>query len=251
MRIFYLAGYVVWLGTGIARMRRLMDAAGLVLEVEEQTHSFTVTLYLASYKVKKPKNTDESSTPSTALQSSLLEHARLPGFTKLGPLEVFCCYAREDREMLIQLKKHLAPLQKQGLITIWSDIDLGAGTDWEKTLHQHLESADIILLLISADFMNSDYCYSTELRRAIERHDQGDAMVIPVLLRSTFWQNAPFAKLQMAPTDAKPVTGWSDRDEAFYDIVTHINRVVSNLRILRRLSMPTDTKENFEKHPDG
>src|SRR5258706_11817633 len=113
------------------------------------------------------------------------------------PLEVFCCYAREDQEMLEHLKKHLMPLQRGGQIKIWSDTNLNAGAEWEKELHQHLESADLILLLISSDFMNSDYCYSTEMKRAIERHDQGSAQVIPILLRPIHWESAPFAKLQM------------------------------------------------------
>ena len=78
--------------------------------------------------------------------------------------------------------------------------------EWEKELHKHLESADIILLLISSDFMSSDYCYSTEMRRALARHDEGGAQVIPILLRSIFWQNAPFAKLQVIPTNARQVT---------------------------------------------
>ena len=149
------------------------------------------------------------------------------------PLEVFCCYAREDQEMLAHLKKHLAPLERQGQVTIWSDTNLNAGVEWEKELHQHLESADIILLLISPDFMASDYCYSTEMWRAIARHNERSAQVIPVLLRSTFWQNSPFAKLQMVPTNAKPITSWPDRDDALHDIVMHIDRIVSDLRTKR------------------
>lgn len=89
------------------------------------------------------------------------------------PLEAFCCYAREDQEMLKDLKKHLALLERQGHITLWSDTDLNAGEEWEKELHRYLESAAIILLLISPDFMASDYCYSTEMERAIERHARG------------------------------------------------------------------------------
>jgi TIR domain len=148
----------------------------------------------------------------------------------VSPLEVFCCYAREDQDMLRQLKKHLAPLVREGQITIWSDIDLNAGVEWEKELHQHLESADIILLLISPDFMDSDYCYSTEMGRAIARHNEGSAQVIPVLLRSTFWLNAPFAKFQMVPTDAKPITSWLNRDDAFHDITVQVHQVISKLQ---------------------
>lgn len=147
-------------------------------------------------------------------------------FRVSGPLEIFCCYAREDQGMLAHLKKHLMPLQRQGQIKIWSDTDLDAGMEWERELHRHLESADLILLLISPDFMSSDYCYSTEMKRAIERHDQGHAQVVPILLRSTFWRNAPFAKLQLLPKDAKPVNSWTDMDEAFNDITERIYQLL-------------------------
>ncbi len=150
-----------------------------------------------------------------------------------APLEVFCCYAREDQKLLAHLKKHLAPLERQGQITIWSDSNLDAGVEWEKELHQHLESADIILLLISPDFMASDYCYSTEMERAIAHHNEGSAVVIPILLRPIHWHNAPFAKLQMIPTNTLPVTSWADRDSALQDITIYVDRVVSKLRIRR------------------
>jgi WD40 repeat protein len=143
------------------------------------------------------------------------------------PLEVFCCYAREDQEMLEHLKKHLMPLQRSGQITVWSDTNLNAGVEWEKELHQHLESADLILLLVSPDFMSSDYCYSTEMKRALERHAQGKAQVIPILLRPVHWEMAPFAKLQMIPTNATPVTKWPNRDDAFHDVTGHINHFLS------------------------
>jgi len=135
--------------------------------------------------------------------------------------------------MLTYLRKHLAPLERQGQITIWSDTNLNAGVEWEKELHQHLESADIVLLLISPDFMASDYCYSTEMARAIARHNEGSAQVIPILLRATFWQNAPFAKLQIIPTNAKPITSWPDRDDAFHDVTIQVNQVVSKLQTRR------------------
>src|SRR5216683_413737 len=144
-------------------------------------------------------------------------------------LELFCCSAREDQEMLTNLKKHLMPLQRQGQIMLWSETDLQAGVEWQKELHRHLERADIILLLISPDFMNADYCYSTEMGRAIERHEQGNARVIPILLRPAIWQNAPFAKLQMLPTNAMPVTIWPDRDAAFHDIAEQITLVFPDI----------------------
>ncbi|HEY0753909.1 MAG TPA: TIR domain-containing protein [Ktedonobacteraceae bacterium] len=151
-------------------------------------------------------------------------------------LELFCCYAHEDQEMLANLKKHLMPLQRQRQIMLWSDTDLQAGVEWEKELYRHLESADIILLLISSDFMNSDYCYSTGMGRAIERHEQGNARVIPILLRPAFWRNAPFAKLRVLPTNATPVTSWPDRDAAFHDITEQITLVFPEV-LTRRVQL--------------
>src|SRR5258707_965224 len=214
MRFFYLAGYAQNAGTGIERMQSLMEWAGLRLQMDEQPQAFTVFL---SRHTSNKKNVAK-------IQKVERES---------DPLEVFCCYAREDQEMFAQLKKHLAPLRRQSQITLWSDTNLNAGEEWKKELHQHLESADIILLLISPDFMDSDYCYSTDLGRAIERHNQGEARVIPILLRPAFWQNAPFAQLQTVPTNARHVTSWPDRDEAFYNIILHINQVVSELRTRR------------------
>lgn len=147
-----------------------------------------------------------------------------------APLEVFCCYAREDQKMLKQLKKHLTPLERQGQIVIRSDMDLNAGVEWEKELHQYLESADVILLLISPDFIASDYCYSIEMEQALTRHNEGSARVIAILLRAIFLQDVPFAKLQIIPTNAKPVTNWSDRDDAFEHITSKVYEVVSELR---------------------
>ncbi len=136
------------------------------------------------------------------------------------PVEIFCCYTRKDRSLLHRLISHLAPLQRQELITIWADTDIGAGVEWERELEKHLNTSQIILLLISSDFMNSDYCYSTEMKRAMERHEQGEARVIPIFLRPTDWKGAPFVKLQALPTDAKPVTDpyWVTQDRAFIKI---------------------------------
>ena len=94
-------------------------------------------------------------------------------------IEIFCCYAHKDQTLLKELKAHLMPLQRRGLINIWADTDIGAGIAWENEIEKHLDTAHIILLLVSADFMNSDYCYSTEMKRALERDKRKEARVIP------------------------------------------------------------------------
>jgi hypothetical protein len=120
------------------------------------------------------------------------------------PITIFFCYAREDEELLKKLKVHLRPLQRQGLIDVWYDRDISAGSEWEQEILQHLNAAQIVLLLISPDFMDSDYCYGIEMQRALERHERGEAVVIPVILRPAYWHGKPLGKLQALPTDGKP-----------------------------------------------
>jgi hypothetical protein len=136
----------------------------------------------------------------------------------MPPLELFYCYARGDKADRDELDQHLAGLKRNYQITSWSDQEISPGTDWEKVIESHLSTAHIILLLVSARFMASDYCYSVEMQRALVRHEEGTTCVIPILLRPVYFKQAPFEKLQMLPTDAKPISKWIDRDEAFWDI---------------------------------
>ncbi len=148
------------------------------------------------------------------------------------PLKLFYCYAREDKALRDELDIHLSSLKRQNLVTSWYDGEIGPGTEWEKEIDTHLRNADIILLLVTPHFMASDYCYDTEMKRALERHQAGTVRVIPVILRRTYWKDAPFSSLQILPTDAKPVTQWSDRDEAFWDITVGIHKAIFDLRLL-------------------
>jgi len=145
----------------------------------------------------------------------------------MAPLKIFISYASEDQVFRQELEKHLHNLKRQGLISTWHDGDILAGTEWRRQITEQLNTADIILLLISADFMASDFCYSVELTRAIARHDAHEAHVIPILLRPTYWDGAPFAKLEMLPTGAKAVIEWSSHDKAFEDVVRGIKRALS------------------------
>ena len=143
-------------------------------------------------------------------------------------VKIFFCYAREDEALLNKLQTHLRPLQRQGLIDAWHDRDISAGTEWEKAIDENLNTAQIILLLVSPDFMNSDYCYSIEMKRALERHVAGEARVIPVILRPVDWKKSPLGKLQALPKDGKPVTSWLDQDEAFFNVAEGIRKVVES-----------------------
>lgn len=148
-------------------------------------------------------------------------------------VKIFFCYAREDEELLKKLKAHLNPLQRQGLIDVWHDRDISAGEEWEKEINRHLKEAQIILLLVSPNFMNSEYCYSVEMKQAIERHEKEEARVIPIILDHVYWQIAPLIKLQALPTDGKPIMSarWHSLNEALYDVTEGVRIVVEELTV--------------------
>ena len=147
-----------------------------------------------------------------------------------APLEVFYSYAHEDKDLRDELEKHLKLLQRNGLIANWHDRRIGVGAEWRDEIDAHVRSASIILLLISADFVASDYCYGVEMKLALERHARHDAIVIPVILRPVDWSTAPFARLQALPRDGKPITTWSNRDEALVDVARGIREIVARFR---------------------
>ena len=145
------------------------------------------------------------------------------------PIEIFYSYSHRDEELRDELEKHLSILKRKGVIQGWHDRRIGAGKEWEGEINTHLNTADVILLLISADFLASDYCYDVEMRRAMERHEAGEACVIPVILRPVDWKGAPFGKLQALPMDAVPVTEWPNRDKAFLNVAKGIRAAVRDL----------------------
>ncbi len=163
-------------------------------------------------------------------------------------VEIFFCYAREDELLRQGLEKQLKALKRQGLVDLWYDCDISAGTEWEREIDRHLNTAQIILLLISPDFMDSDYCYSTEMKRAMERHERREARVIPVILRPVYWQGTSFGKLQALPTGAKPIQSsqWHNLDEAFFDVSEGIRKAVqeSNARAFIQKSTSIDEKSD-------
>jgi tetratricopeptide (TPR) repeat protein len=146
------------------------------------------------------------------------------------PLKLFYCYAHEDRPFRAELNTHLALLERQQLFKSWFDGEIKAGAVWEQEINQHLSTSHLIVLFVSADFFNSDYCYHHEMKRALERHKIGTARVIPIIVRPVYWENAPFAKLQVLPPEAKPVSTWQNRDEVWYEIARQIAAVAVELQ---------------------
>lgn len=146
------------------------------------------------------------------------------------PIKVFISYAHRDEDFRLELNDHLSNLQRQGLIAGWHDRQIVPGQEWADQIDQALNEAQIILLLVSARFLASDYCHDKEMGRAIERHNAKEAVVIPIILSACDWQGTPFSKLQALPKDAKHIKSWPDRDEAWLDVVRGLRKVINGIR---------------------
>ena len=144
-------------------------------------------------------------------------------------IEIFYSYAHEDEDLRNQLFKHLSSLRHEGLIVEWHDRQILPGTGWAYEIDSHLNTASIILLLVSPDFIESEYCYKIETARAMQRHEVGEAHVIPIILRPVDWKKTSFRALQVSPVDGKAITTWNNQDEAFEHVAKDVRKVIEKL----------------------
>ena len=144
---------------------------------------------------------------------------------------VFISYSHKDEELRDQLEVQLAMLKRQGLIDVWHDRRLLPGDDLDLNINDELDAADVILLLVSPDFLASDYCYKIEKGRALDRHREGTARLISVILRPCDWSHTDLGKYLVTPTDGRPVTLWPNIDEAFLDVAKSIRRAIEEIGI--------------------
>ena len=167
----------------------------------------------------------------------------------MAGIEVFLSYSHADEEHRTELVKHLTLLQRQGLIEPWYDRRIEPGTNVHAEIETKLETTDVFLLLVSPDFVASDYCYDKEMTRAMQRHVDGSAVTIPAILRPCDWQAAPFGELLAAPADGKPVTEHANRDRAYLEIAQAVRRVAE--RQGRSESPRSMTNPNRQGEPRG
>src|SRR5450631_3110867 len=146
------------------------------------------------------------------------------------PLKIFVSYSLRDEELCEWFFVHLSQLKRDGLIEPWHDRQITAGTEWAGAIDEHLNSARIIILLVSADFLASDYCNDVEMTRALERSDKGDARVVALILKPCDWQTSRFARLQALPKSLKPIVDWKTEDHGFVDAVKGLRRLFVELR---------------------
>jgi hypothetical protein len=154
---------------------------------------------------------------------------------KIFPMvKLFVSYAHRDEELRNQLGVHLEILRREGVIEPWHDRRIGAGRDVHAEISDSLESADLVLLLVSPDFLASDYCFDVEMKRALARSLEGTARVIPVILRPCDWQRSPFGSLRATPADGHPISKSADRDEAFLQVSRDIRSAAEEIGAARR-----------------
>ncbi len=154
------------------------------------------------------------------------------------PIEIFYSYSHNDESLRDRLAQHLVTLKNSGLIAGWHDRSIPAGTEWDRQIDEHLKAANLILLLISVDFLASTYCTDIEVAHAMARHEAGTARVIPIILHPCDWMGAPFGKLQALPKNAKPVSKWTNRNEAFLNVVQGIRTAIEDMTNPRPKTAP-------------
>ncbi|WP_346290631.1 SUMF1/EgtB/PvdO family nonheme iron enzyme [Sphaerothrix gracilis] len=160
-------------------------------------------------------------------------------------VEVFISYSHKDEDLRQELDAHLKILERQGYISTWHDRKILPGDEWDNEISTYLEQADLILLLVSAPFLASDYCWNVEISRAIERHEAGEAIVVPIIMRPVDWEEAPFSKLQAMPKNAQPVVTWMPQDSAFSDITKGLRQRAKQLIAARQKTSKQPATDDF------
>ena len=155
--------------------------------------------------------------------------------------KLFFSYSHKDEDLRNELETHLALLKRQGVISSWHDRRITAGSDFDETISSELELSQIILLLVSAHFLASDYCYEKEMKRSIEKHEDGSSVVIPVILHPCDWHSSPFGHLRATPTDGKPVSMFANQHEAFAIIAKDVRESA------RSISKPLSSKDEHQR----
>lgn len=160
--------------------------------------------------------------------------------------EVFISYSHFDEDLRDELEVHLTGLKRQGIINTWHDRKITGGSVIDSEINAYISTADIILLLISPHFIASDYCYKTELSTALQKHQDGSATVLPVILKPCDWHDLPFGKLLAAPTDGKPIVKFQTLDDGFLEVVKAIKNIIGKEADSERLQQAIPLSQIYE-----
>ncbi|QDL09236.1 hypothetical protein DP113_16150 [Brasilonema octagenarum UFV-E1] len=161
-------------------------------------------------------------------------------------IKVFISYHQNDEDFREELEKHLKSLEREKTIISWSDRKIVAGQEFKGEINKYLNQAGLILLLVSPDFIASDYHWTVEVTRALEQNAAGKATVIPVLLRYADWETPPIDKLSPLPRNREPIKSWNDRDKAFLEVINGIREAIAQLVASPNYSPPKQTPQELE-----
>jgi hypothetical protein len=148
---------------------------------------------------------------------------------KTVPVRVFISYAHKDEKLKDELLEHLSGLKKNEIISDWTDREILAGERWEERIKENLEDSRLILFLVSASFMHSDYIKNIEIKRSIERHEKGEAVIVPIIIRSCDFKSLPLHEFQALPKNAKPIEDWKPRNKGWLDVINQLKNIISDL----------------------
>jgi hypothetical protein len=206
--------------------------AQMLTAIQAEGRVFEAALLKVKELVERRKSAKASTLPMTTggpMPGGGRAPARSTGMAR--PLRVFISYAQADEAYRKRLEVHLAPLKREGLIAPWHNRMIDPGAESAADIDQNLTTAEIVLLLVSPDFIASEDCFEKELKLALDRHEQGTARVIPILIRPTDFSRMPFAKLEPLPRADKPVSTWRNADEAWLEVAKGIRRVVQTIGV--------------------
>jgi len=153
---------------------------------------------------------------------------RGPQLDVTGGMKAFVSYSHRDERYLRRLDVAISQLRRNGLISTWHDRKILPGKEWDRQIDENLKESNLVLMLVSPDFLASDYAYGREMSLAMERRRSGLAIVIPIILRASDWPNSPLGSLQALPSNARPVLSWTNRDEAWLDVAQGLRRLISD-----------------------
>jgi hypothetical protein len=163
----------------------------------------------------------------------------------------FISYAHRDEAYRNELEIHLAMLKREGLISVWHDRRIVAGSPIEPTIDEQLSNAALVLLLVSPYFLASDYCYDREMTQAVEKHQLGKARVVPIILNPCEWQRAPFGRLRASPPDGRPVTKFPNVHDAYQAIVVDIRAAIDELGVKPETATMSASSVSAQAHPNA
>ena len=169
-------------------------------------------------------------------------------------MKAFISYSHKDEAALRRLHIHLAVLRRESRIDEWFDREILAGGEIDAEIAERLESSGLFLLLVSPDFLASDYCVEREMGRALERHRSGESRVVPIIVEPCDWASTPLRHLKTLPSEGKPISEWTNENNAYLDVVQELRRILEGEEMPRAAEQeeatiqPESSRSRFRRY---